>query len=515
MGNGAPGPGGPLGEGHSNSVHGQSHAAPGSVPEAEQRGGLVGRKLEGYQLGRLIGAGGMADVYRADDLAHGREVAVKVLSGPLAADPNYVARFRTEAKRAAALHDAHLVPVYAFEEEVLDGKRLLYLVTPLMRESLRDLLAREGRLQHIAAVQTALQVAQGLGAAHAMGLIHRDVKPENVLLDGEGHAMLGDFGIAREISDTPRRITTLASTGLPVGTPEYMAPEQLRGGSVDQRADVYALGAVLYEMLTGIVPFTGETPYDVASKVISAPLLPPSVQVLSVPPMLERVVLIAMARDPADRFSTAAEMEHALRQALTAPSKGPSLVGAVRPLWEQRTQVITIASDGPIRVARLPESRRMRTVLALAIVATLVAASAGALLVTLRPLSPSSAQQISSATRSASAGKATATRVRPTATPTKKPTPTRTASPTPQPTQTPNATVLHGSILSVDSRRGTSSYRLTNGAVTTVMTNAQTQFTGSAHRLSSLRPGWSADVTGHYQANGTFLATRVDSSRFR
>src|SRR5262249_2238265 len=161
-------------------------------------------------------SGGMAEVYRADDLKKSREVAVKVLFGPLAADPGYVARFRGEARRASALHHTHLVPVYTYGEETMDGMRLLYLVIPLLLASLRDLLTREGPLQADAAVRMALQLVQGLGAAHAMGLVHRDVKPENVLLDSEGRVLLGDFGIARELGDTPRRIATLAGNGLPV-----------------------------------------------------------------------------------------------------------------------------------------------------------------------------------------------------------------------------------------------------------------------------------------------------------
>jgi len=526
MGNGAPKQVGRTREDDQGASKGQPEAESGSVPEMMQRGGLVGRRLGNYQLRKLLGAGGMADVYRADDLTLTREVAVKVLFGPLAADPGYVARFRDEARRVAALLHPHLVPVYTYGEEAIDGQRLLYLVMPLLHESLRDRLEREGRLPYIAAVQLALQVAQGLGAAHAMGLVHRDVKPENVLLDAEGHALLGDFGIARALGATPRRIATLAGTGLPVGTPEYMAPEQLRGGDVDQRADLYALGAVLYELLTGVTPFTGETPYDVAAKVLSAPLVPPSVQILGIPAALERVVLTAMAREPADRYTTAADMEQALRQALAEPSSEASAV----PIAEQPTEIMAAAAGRSIRGSspfvrfgragrasmlrghgRAP-NRRARVLLALALASVLVAASAGAILVALQPWSSAGTSHVSSPL--GTAGTIGTTIGQPTATPTQDNSLTPSSSPTAQATQPPGSTLdLHGTVLSVNTNAGTFSYRLSNGATNTVVTNAKTRFTGAAHRLSHLQPGWSVEVTGRYQADGTFLATQVNSTK--
>jgi serine/threonine-protein kinase len=471
----------------------------------------------------------MADVYRADDLTLTLEVAVKVLFGPLAADPGYVARFRDEARRVAALHHPHLVPVYTYGEIAVDGQRLLYLVMPLLHESLRDRLVREGRLRYDAAAQMVLQVVQGLAAAHEMGLVHRDVKPENVLLDAEGRALLGDFGIARELGVTPRRIATLAGTGLPVGTPEYMAPEQLRGGDVDQRADLYALGAVLYELLTGVVPFTGETPYDVAAKVINAPLVPPSVQVLGVPAALERVVLTAMAHEPSDRYATAADMEQALLQALTELSQGTSAA----PITEQSTEIMVAAAGGPPhgssrlasfggagRVAvlqgpgRAPK-RRAHALLALALAVALVAAGGGALLVALQSGTFAGTSRVTSSPLGTTGTiKANATSVQPTATSTRDGSPTPSSSPTAGSTQPPGGALdLHGTILSVNTTAGTFSYRLSSGATNTVVTNAKTRFTGSAHRLSHLRPGWRADVTGQYLSDGTFLATQVNSNK--
>jgi serine/threonine protein kinase len=188
-----------------------------------------------------------------------------------------------------------------------------------MKESLRDRLLRGVPLPVEEAVQIAVQILSGLGAAHAQGVVHRDVKPENILLDDHGVAKLTDFGIARRL--TIRRTSggpTLAGTGLPVGTPQYMAPEQLRGEDLDQRADIYALGAVLYETLTGQPPHIADTPYEVASLVLTAPIAPPSSHNPVIWPELELVMLKALGRKPADRYANAASFAEALQDALLA-----------------------------------------------------------------------------------------------------------------------------------------------------------------------------------------------------
>ncbi|MBF6589685.1 MAG: serine/threonine protein kinase [Ktedonobacterales bacterium] len=285
----------------------------------EDRGSLVGQRLGEYQLMSLLGVGGMAEVYLARDLTLGREVAVKVLPAALAADPEYVVRFKNEARQVGALNHPHIVPVYTSNLE----HGLLYLVMPVLRGSLRERLEREGTLPPADAVELAAQVASGLYAAHQLGLVHRDVKPENILLNTQGQALLSDFGIARQVSFTrpDGALQTLAATGLPVGTPEYMAPEQLRGGNVDQRADIYALGAVLYELLTGVVPHDAPSPYEVAALVLTAPITPPSARNPAIWPALEHVVLRAMAFGPDERYPNARSFALALRQAL-AESEG-------------------------------------------------------------------------------------------------------------------------------------------------------------------------------------------------
>src|SRR5690242_14788745 len=276
-------------------------------------GPLQGQTLGTYYLESLLGVGGMAEVYRARDLVLQRDVAVKVLPRALAEDPNYVTRFRDEARVVAALAHPNIVPVYTFGEE----RGLLYLVMPIMRQSLRDLLDADGALPPSEAAQFALQVAAGLEAAHALGLVHRDVKPENVMLDADGHALLTDFGIARELATLKRREPrTLAATGLPVGTPEYMAPEQLEGRPLDQRADLYSLGVVLYELLTGSAPFRAETPYSVAAKVLTEQIVPPSALQPALWPEIEAVVMRALSRHPQDRYPDTPTFAAALRQAI-------------------------------------------------------------------------------------------------------------------------------------------------------------------------------------------------------
>jgi serine/threonine protein kinase len=284
---------------------------------SHRRGALSGECLGDYQLGQLLGAGGMAEVYQAEDLVLQREVAVKVLTTPVADDTGKADRFRTEAQRLASLSHPHLVPVYDFAEAEIQGQRLLFLVMPLLHESLRDLRRREGKLPAAAACQLMLQVANGLEAVHQSGIIHRDVKPGNILLDMDGHPLLADFGIACELgAASPGK--TGGQNDLVVGTPDYMAPEQLCGDSIDQRVDVYALGAVFYELLTGQPPFVGATAHDVAIHALYAPLIPPSVLASDVDPDVEHVVLTALARDCAERYATASGFALALRNTAMA-----------------------------------------------------------------------------------------------------------------------------------------------------------------------------------------------------
>jgi Tol biopolymer transport system component/tRNA A-37 threonylcarbamoyl transferase component Bud32 len=263
---------------------------------------LAGR----YAVERELGHGGMAVVYLAEDLKHHRRVALKILRPELAASVGSQ-RFLREIEIAATLTHPHILPLYDSGEA--DG--LLYYVMPFVAgESLRDRLSRERRLPVADALAITTEAADALGHAHALGVIHRDIKPENILLEA-GHAVVSDFGIARAVSAAGT--STLTETGLAVGTPAYMSPEQASGSKdVDARSDLYALGCVLYEMLTGDAPYAGPTPMAILAKKLSEPAPRVSVERSQVPAQVEAALVKVLAAEPADRFVTAADFAAAL-----------------------------------------------------------------------------------------------------------------------------------------------------------------------------------------------------------
>jgi serine/threonine-protein kinase len=274
---------------------------------------FIGQRLEIYVIERLLGAGGMANVYQARDTLHGRHVAIKALSPLFLTDPGYVERFRREAHRIAALDHPSIVPMLQFIEQGAG----LYVVMPLYAESLRDLLDRKQRLPLNAVVRIVTEVGSALAVAHSHGLVHRDVKPENILLDAHGKAALADFGIARQATFKGNTgALTLAATGLPVGTPQYMPPEVLRGTGLDHRADIYALGVVLYEMLTGRTPHVGPSPLEVAAVALTQPITPPSQLNPEVTAPVEAVILRALSAQAADRYANVMSFIESLQQAL-------------------------------------------------------------------------------------------------------------------------------------------------------------------------------------------------------
>ncbi|MGH2766938.1 MAG: protein kinase domain-containing protein, partial [Actinomycetota bacterium] len=211
-----------------------------------------------YEVGALLGEGGMARVYRGTDRVLNRTVAIKVLSGKYASDDSFVTRFRREAQSAAGLNHANVVGVY----DTGDQDQMHYIVMEYVEgETLGDVLRREGRLDPDRATAIAVEVATALQAAHHTGLVHRDIKPGNVMMDRDGRVKVMDFGIARAAADD-----TLTQTGLVLGTAAYLSPEQAQGLAVDARSDIYSLGCLLHEMLTGRPPFTGDTPVAIAYK---------------------------------------------------------------------------------------------------------------------------------------------------------------------------------------------------------------------------------------------------------
>jgi len=274
---------------------------------------LIGQTLGPYRVLDRIGAGGMATVYRAYHAAMDRYVAIKVLPRHLARDPDFRARFMREARTIARLEHRHILTVHDVAEE--DGVPFLVMRYTTSGD-LSSLIAQRS-LTITRAVQLISQVASALAYAHRQGVIHRDVKPANVLIGPDGDALLTDFGIAKIYEDTLQ----LTSEGVMVGTPAYMAPEQLQGQPVDARTDVYALGVVLYQALTGELPFVAETPLAVALMHIHSAMRPPRQVNPSIPEALERVVLRAMAKSPNDRFQTTDEMAEALQDALVDLSK--------------------------------------------------------------------------------------------------------------------------------------------------------------------------------------------------
>jgi eukaryotic-like serine/threonine-protein kinase len=280
---------------------------------------------ERYRVERAIGRGGMGTVFAAQDLKHHRRVAIKVLRPELAValGPD---RFLREIDIAASLNHPHIVPLH--DSGAVGG--LLYYVMPLVNgESLRDLLTREVQMSVPDAVAVARETADALGFAHGLGIVHRDVKPENILLEG-GHAVVADFGVARAISEIAGR--SLTDSGLTVGTPAYMSPEQAGGGrAVDGRSDQYALACVMYELLAGVPPFTGPTPQAILARQLAD--TPPALHIVraGIPPPLEKAITRGLAKVPADRFPTIQAFGTALTAALTeqvAPAGryGPALL---------------------------------------------------------------------------------------------------------------------------------------------------------------------------------------------
>ena len=253
-----------------------------------------------YRIVRKLGTGGMAAVYLAEDQELGRRVAIKILDDRHASDEQFVERFRREAKNAAGLSHPNIVSIYDRGEaegtyyiamEYLDGR------------TLKELLVRFGPPPIRIAVGYTRQILAGLAFAHRHGLVHRDVKPHNVLVDSGGHVKVTDFGIAR--SGTSQ----MTEAGSIIGTAQYLSPEQARGARVDQRSDLYSVGVLLYELLTGSVPFTGDTPVEIAMKHLSEVPQPPSKKRPEVPRGLDLVVVRALAKDPDERYQTADEMD--------------------------------------------------------------------------------------------------------------------------------------------------------------------------------------------------------------
>ena len=261
---------------------------------------LTGTRLGQYEIVERLGGGGMAVVYRAVQQPLGREVALKALSPELFQDEGFVKRFETEAKTLAKLDHPNILPIYDFE--VTEG--VAFLTMPLIRGgTLRDILNR-GPLDTLTAWRYLREIGDGLQHAHDAGIVHRDLKPTNVLIHSDGRAMLADFGLARGAGQ-PTHLTTI---GLAIGTPGYMAPEQVMGHEVDRRCDIYAMGVLTFEMLTGRLPFIGSNRMEVAYSTVNAPV--PSAAKLNnaLPDELDALLAKVLAKDPAQRPQTVRDL---------------------------------------------------------------------------------------------------------------------------------------------------------------------------------------------------------------
>lgn len=280
-----------------------------------------------YDLGGIIGHGGMSEVYSAEDTLLGREVAIKMLRRDMAADESFRERFRREAQNYGRLNHPCIVSVYDTGDHYMDGIEVPYIVMErVYGRNLRDVVREDGPLAPADAATMLVSVCHALEASHEAGIIHRDVKPANIMITNTGAVKVMDFGIARALDDATSAMT---QTQAVIGTAQYLSPEQARGKSADERSDVYSLGCVLYEAVTGHPPFTGESPFSVAFQHVQEDPTPPSEYIADLSPTaalnIDAVVLTAMAKHPADRYQTAAEMaadlERLARNAVTQAAR--------------------------------------------------------------------------------------------------------------------------------------------------------------------------------------------------
>ncbi len=264
---------------------------------------------ERYEIKERIGAGGMADVYKAIDTRLNRLIAVKVLKSEFSNDKSFISRFKNEAKSAAGLSHPNIVSVY----DVGDDKGFHYIVMELVEGiTLKKFIEKKGRLEVREAVGISIQIAQGMEAAHEHGIIHRDIKPQNIMISRDGKVKVADFGIAKVVSSD-------TYTQNAVGSVHYLSPEQARGGYYDERSDIYSLGVTLYEMLTGQLPFGGESDVSVALKHIQLEAKPAKELVPSIPYSLDKVVQKCMQKHPENRYSSASDLIIDLKHSITNP----------------------------------------------------------------------------------------------------------------------------------------------------------------------------------------------------
>jgi serine/threonine-protein kinase len=316
-----------------------------------------------YELRKLVGSGGMADVYLACDEVLGREVALKLLKARYAENEQFVERFRREAKSAAALSSPYVVPI--FDRGETDDGTYYITMEYLPGGTLKDRMATTGVLRPQVAAEVALQVAEALRAAHVRGVVHRDIKPRNILVSGSGHVKVADFGIARATE-----ATTISDAGDIFGSAKYMSPEQAEGEQVGPASDLYSLGVVLYEMLTGRAPFEIEVPADVPIRHAVAPPRPPKEIDPEVPEALDAITMRLLATNPDDRYGSADEVVQELQRVRAGiPSASSSTNGATAETAPDIPKAPSSSPPSPTESV----AQRKKVPLALTILAVLVA----------------------------------------------------------------------------------------------------------------------------------------------
>jgi serine/threonine-protein kinase len=320
-----------------------------------------------YFLWGLLGTGGMGEVFLAHDRILGRDLALKVLKEHYAKDERFVRRFRKEAQSAAALNHPNVVQIY--DQGCAEDGRYYIAMEQLPGGSLEDLILRRGPLGVAQAARLASQVAEALHAAHGRGIVHRDIKPQNVLLDEAGDAKVTDFGIALAASRT-----STSGTNLLFGTPSYMSPEQAMGERVGPESDLYSLGVVLYEMLTGTVPFTAEGALATAMKHLTELPLPPRERNASVPEAMDALVMGLLSKAPKDRYPSAAQLIEDLHRAREGlPLAFAGAAGYPETLGEPRSTPLSVLANSP----RSKPRRRRSVGIRLVALATLLALLGG------------------------------------------------------------------------------------------------------------------------------------------
>src|SRR6201996_659247 len=280
-----------------------------------------------YELDGVVGRGGMAEVYRAHDIRLDRVVAIKTLRTDLARDQTFQARFRREAQSAASLNNPSIVAVYDTGEDMATGIPVPYIVMEFVDgRTVRDLLQSDHRLLPERALEIIDGVLGALDYSHQSGIVHRDIKPGNVMVTRNGDIKVMDFGIARAMSDNQ---ATMTQTAQVIGTAQYLSPEQARGERVDARSDLYSTGCLMYELLTGRPPFTGDSPVAIAYQHVRENPVPPTVVDPDIPAWADAIVLKAMAKDPADRYQSADEMRMDVQRAMNG-------MAVAAPTWLDR-----------------------------------------------------------------------------------------------------------------------------------------------------------------------------------